>query len=123
VPKVSPQQVGVSNASFQSAEAACGELLEPSQAEQAQIVSGMLNFSRCMRARGVPNWPDPSTDSNGDPDFNIPGIDPQAVPVSNAADECTRLLVQSGTGPTTVLLCNGIGEQGGCHGYGDPAGG
>jgi hypothetical protein len=120
VPKVTPQQVGVSNSQFQVAQRACAHLLQPSQAQAPQIMTGMLNFARCMRSHGVPNWPDPSTDSNGQPEFNIAGINPDSPRISDTADGCTHLLVQSTTGPTTIQLCNGIGEGGGCHGYGEP---
>jgi hypothetical protein len=120
VPKVTPQQVGVSNFQFQVAQRACAHLLQPGQAQVPQIMSGMLNFARCMRSHGVPNWPDPTTGSNGQPEFDIPGIDPGSPRISNTADECTHLLAQSTTGPTTIQLCNGIGEHGGCHGYGEP---
>jgi hypothetical protein len=120
VPKVTPQQVGVGNPQFQAAQRACAQLLQPTQAQAPQIMTGMLNFARCMRSHGVPNWPDPSTDSNGQPVFNISGINPDSPRVSNTADGCTHLLVQTNTGPTTIQLCNGIGEDGGCHGYGDP---
>lgn len=123
VPKVTPQQVGVSDFRFQAAQRACAPLLQPSQAQVPQIMTGLLNFARCMRSHGIPNWPDPTTDRNGQPVFDIPGINPDSPRVSSTADECTHLLVQSTTGPTTIQLCNGIGEGGGCAGYGDPRGG
>jgi hypothetical protein len=123
VPKVTPQQAGVSNARFQAAQQACAQLLQPSQAQAPQIMTGLLNFARCMRAHGIPNWPDPTTDRNGQPVFDIAGIDPDSPQVSNTADACTHLLVQSTTGPTTIQLCDGIGEDGGCAGYGDPGAG
>ena len=120
VPKVTPQQVGVSNSRFQVAQRACAQLLQPTQAQVPQIMTGMLKFARCMRSHGVPNWPDPSTDRNGQPVFNISGINPDSPRVSNTAGECTHMLVQSNAGPTTIQLCNGIGEDGGCAGYGEP---
>ena len=123
VPKVTPQQAGVSNARFQAAQRACARLLQPAQAQLPQIMTGLLNFARCMRAHGIPNWPDPTTDRSGQPVFDIPGIDPDSPRISNTADACTHLLVQSTTGPTTIQLCDGIGEDGGCAGYGDPRGG
>jgi hypothetical protein len=123
VPKVTPQQAGVSHARFQAAQRACARLLQPSQARVPQIMTGLLNFARCMRSHGIPNWPDPTTDRNGQPVFDIPGIAPDSPRVSNTADACTHLLVRSTTGPTTIQLCNGIGEDGGCAGYGDPRGG
>jgi hypothetical protein len=123
VPKVTPRQAGVSNARFQAAQQACARLLQPSQAQLPRIMTGLLSFARCMRAHGIPNWPDPATDRSGQPVFDISGIDPDSPRVSNTADACTHLLVQSTTGPTTIQLCNGIGEDGGCAGYGDPRGG
>jgi hypothetical protein len=123
VPKVTPQQAGVSNSRFQLAQRACAPLLQPTQAQVPQIMTGLLNFARCMRSHGIPNWPDPTTDRRGQPVFDIPGTDPDSPRVSNTADECTHLLVQSTTGPTTIQLCHGIGEDGGCGGYGDPRGG
>ncbi len=123
VPKVTPQQAGVSQAGFQAAQLACAHLLQPAPAQVPQIMTGLLNFARCMRAHGIPNWPDPSTDRNGQPVFDIPGIDPESPRVSNTADQCTHLLVPSTTGPTTIQLCDGIGEDGGCGGYGDPRAG
>jgi hypothetical protein len=122
VPKVAPQQVGVSTTRFQVAQRACAQLLQPSQAQQPRITAGLLNFARCMRSHGLPNWPDPSTDRTGQPVFDIPGIDPDSPRVSNTAGACAHLLVQSTTGPTTIQLCDGIGEDGGCAGYGDPHG-
>jgi hypothetical protein len=120
VPKVTPQQAGVSNSRFQVAQRACAPLLQPTQAQVPQIMTGLLKFARCMRSGGIPAWPDPTTDRNGQPVFDIPGIDPDSPRVSNAAGQCTHLLVQSTTGPTTVQLCNGVGEDGGCGGYGEP---
>ena len=123
VPKVTPRQVGISDSRFQVAKRACAPLLQPAQAPVPQIMTGMLDFARCMRSHGIPDWPDPTTDRNGQPVFDIPGINPDSRRVSNTADECTHLLVQSTTGPTTIQLCDGIGEDGGCAGYGDPRAG
>lgn len=122
VPKVTPQQVGVSESRFRAAQTACASLRQPAQAQQPQIMAGMVNFARCMRAHGIPNWPDPSTDRTGQPVFDISGINPDSPRVSNTADACAHLLVKSATGPTTIQLCGGIGEGGGCAGYGDPRG-
>lgn len=122
VPKVTPQQVGVSDYRFRAAQTACASLRQPAQAQEPQIMTGLLNFARCMRAHGIPDWPDPSTDRNGQPVFDISGINPDSPRVSNTADACTHLLVQSAAGPATIQLCGGIGEGGGCAGYGDPRG-
>jgi hypothetical protein len=122
VPKVTPQQAGVSNSRFQAAQGACAQLLQPTQAQAAQVLTGLLDFARCMRSRGIPNWPDPGTDRSGQPVFDITGINPDSPRVSNAAGACTHLLVPSTTGPTTIQLCHGLGEDGGCAGYGEPPG-
>ena len=121
IPKMTPAQLGVSDSQFQAAQSACAYLLRPTQAQEAQLMSGMLDFARCMRSHGLPNWPDPTTDSTG-PVFDIPGIDPMSQLVSNASDACMHLLPQSTTPghPTTVELCDGVGEDGRCHGYGNP---
>jgi len=121
VPKVTPQQVGVSDARFRAAQTACASLRQPAQAQQPQIMAGMVNFARCMRAHGIPNWPDPSTDRSGQPVFDISGINPDSPRVSNTADACTHLLVKTAAGPTTIQLCDGIGEGGRCAAYGDPS--
>jgi hypothetical protein len=120
VPKVTPQQAGVSNSRFQAAQRGCAPLLQPPPGQAPQIMTGLLKFARCMRSDGIPTWPDPTTDRSGQPVFDIPGIDPASPRVSHAAGQCTHLLVPSTTGPTTIQLCNGIGEDGGCGGYGDP---
>jgi hypothetical protein len=120
VPKVTPQQAGVSNARFQAAQRACARLLRPSPAQAPRIMAGLLGFARCMRSHGLPTWPDPATDRSGQPVFDIPGLDPDSPRVSRAADACTHLLVRPAAGPATIQLCDGIGEDGGCGGYGDP---
>lgn len=35
------------------------------------MLRAMLPFARCMRAEGVPNFPDPSVDSEGRPVFPL----------------------------------------------------
>ena len=122
-PKESLTQLGVTSESqLQAARDACDHLLpNGGRANPAEVMSGMVDFARCMRSHGVPNWPDPTTESNFEvPVFNIPGIDPLSPQVSDAADQCAHLLVQSTTGPTTIEVCGGIGEEGRCHGYGNP---
>ena len=45
---------------FQSAEKACGSLMPgPTPAEVAKEQSQALSYSACMRAHGVPSFPDP----------------------------------------------------------------
>jgi hypothetical protein len=75
----SAQQLGVGSAQLSAAENACQHLLPAGvddqfpAAEVPFLLRGMRTFSRCMRSHGVPNWPDPSVDSEGRPVFNLSG--------------------------------------------------
>ena len=93
------QQLGVSSSRLQSAQAACRHLApnggrSPDQAQLQQMKAQALQFSQCVRAHGVPNFPDP--DSTGRiPDPASVGID-QGAPKFQAA---TR--PAASTGPRT----------------------
>ena len=102
-PRSASQQLGVSSSQFQAAERACQRLLPAGTDDQfppgevQQLLIGMLRFSQCMRSHGVPNWPDPTTDSEGRPIFPLPaaGISRQQARsprVTHAGDECQHLL-------------------------------
>lgn len=75
----SAQQLGVGTSQFLAAQRACesmlpagvGDVFPP--AEVQELLAGMLRFSQCMRSHGVPNWPDPTTDSEGRPLFVLSG--------------------------------------------------
>jgi hypothetical protein len=87
VPKADARQLGISGPRLQAAQQACQHLYPTSggsvqQEEQRCYVAGdcpatltrrmmndALTFARCMRAHGVPNFPDP-TDSQGSVLFN-----------------------------------------------------
>jgi hypothetical protein len=77
---LSAQQLGVSSSQYQSAENACQPLLPAGiddlfpPAEVQLLLPGMREFSQCMRSHGVPNWPDPTIDSEGRPDFPLSGV-------------------------------------------------
>jgi hypothetical protein len=113
VPKGDAQQFAVSTSQYQAAQQACQNLLPTGGSLQQQehecmqnsdcpqaVVQQMLTADRelaqCMRSHGVPNFPDPTTDSHG-PVFNI-----TAAGISDAAshahqfvailDECGRLV-------------------------------
>jgi len=73
----SAQQLQVSSSELQAAETACQHLLPVGTddqfpaAEVPILVRAMLPFARCMRARGVPSFPDPAVDSEGRPFFPL----------------------------------------------------
>jgi hypothetical protein len=90
VPKADPQLLGVSSAQLQAAQRTCqhlypanGGTLSASSLRQCyefgicpqalvrQALTAGLKFAQCMRSHGVPNWPDPMTDSQGRPLFDI----------------------------------------------------
>jgi hypothetical protein len=92
LPKTSAQQLGVSSSALQAAQSACQHLLPSDggtlnadsfrqcmlagdcpQALVRQAMTEMLRFSRCMRAHGVPNWPDPTIGTQGRPYFDLSG--------------------------------------------------
>jgi hypothetical protein len=71
------QEYGVSTSQLQAAENDCLHLLPPGAddqfppAEVQLLLPGMRRFSQCMRSHGVPNFPDPTTDSQGRPVFDL----------------------------------------------------
>ena len=88
--KQGAQQLGVSESQFQSAQQACQHLLPDNngalnadslrQCESAGncshalvqwALSGGRIFAQCMRSHGVPKWPDPKTNSEGQPFFAV----------------------------------------------------
>jgi hypothetical protein len=109
IPKVGLPQLGVSSTVFQAAQKACQHLLpstgQSSQAWDQMALNALWNFARCVRAHGVPNWPDPLAESDpgqpGTPGFprNFPpGINTNSPVVKNAMHRCQHLLAGIGYG-------------------------
>jgi hypothetical protein len=117
IPKVTLQQLGVGSSQFQGAQTACASLLQPTNTQVHQTLSGMLDFARCMRSHGVHNWPDPGTDSDGQAVFDLHGrVNPDTPQMDTVSGRCAHLL-HPAPGQDGTVLCNGIGEAG-CHHYG-----
>jgi hypothetical protein len=117
IPKVTMQQLGVSSSQFQTAQSACAHLLQSTNSQVQQTLSGMLDFARCLRSHGVRNWPDPTTDDTGQAVFDLHGrIDPDTPRMDTKSGRCAHLL-HPAPGQDGTVLCNGIGEAG-CHHYG-----
>ena len=80
VPKVSVQELGVGASRFQAVLKACQDLLPVGSddifpaGEVQELLPGMLRFSQCMRSHGVPDWPDPTRDQEGRPEFPLSSI-------------------------------------------------
>jgi hypothetical protein len=115
LPKGDAQRFGVSSSQLQAARQACQQLLPNNggainadsiqqcmmaddcpQALVQQVVDEERNFARCMRSHGVPNWPDPTIDSEGRPVFAISiskdGFDPYSPQIWAKGNECSRLM-------------------------------
>jgi hypothetical protein len=117
VPKASTQQLGVSSSQLQAAQTACrdlypnkggsaglltkdslGQCEETGDCPQSLVQAAMTalrTYARCMRSHGVPNWPDPTIDSEGRPGVNllhVQGFDPNSSQTSNIMQECYHVM-------------------------------
>jgi hypothetical protein len=112
-PKVSLEQLGVSTTVFQTAQNRCRYLLPnggsgPSQTEVQQIMSGMLQFARCMRSHGVADWPDPVIDAGGNPEFYLNGrIDQNAPSIESKIHGCEHWIPSEALSPGNPIACPG----------------
>jgi hypothetical protein len=88
-----------------SAARACQSLLPgPNPAAlQAQAGTQALRFSRCMRAHGIVNFPDPSVQANGGAvsvtirmKAGVGGIDPRSPQFRTAQHACSSILPRPG---------------------------
>jgi hypothetical protein len=115
LPKGDAQRFGVSSSQLQAARHACFQLLPNNggavnagssqqcmlasdcpQALVQQVLREERNFAGCMRSHGVPNWPDPSIDSQGRPVFAVSiskdGFDPYSPQIWAKGNGCSRLM-------------------------------
>jgi hypothetical protein len=63
----------------------------PSPAKQAQAEASALKYSKCMRANGVPDFPDPQFLSGGRIAVKLApgsGVDPSSPTFQAAANKC-----------------------------------
>ena len=113
IPKTGAQELGVSDSRLQAAQSACQHQLPTADSLQQQsqqcflagdcpqalvqrILAAERRFARCMRSHGVPNWPDPSLDSEGRPGFNLVPVgithsQTHSPPITTKITECERL--------------------------------
>src|SRR5947209_36426 len=84
--------------------AACGSTGQPSgtatgAGSPSPNAGPALQFARCMRAHGVPNFPDPKGGSGG---LQIPdNVNPRSPSFRSAQKACKRFLPNGGTPPAT----------------------
>ncbi len=98
--KTTLSRLAAGNSQFQTATRTCAHLLPggSGSTNAAAVVrqewNGMLNFARCMRSHGEPNWPDPTPypPRPSDPTFNLPASIQPVPQVISKMDECLRLV-------------------------------
>jgi hypothetical protein len=87
--QISPGQSNPNSPAFKSAQSNCRQLLpnggQPVGLSGAHAKAQEVKFSDCMRANGVPNFPDPSHDGA----FDLPpGLNPQSPRFGQAMKAC-----------------------------------
>ena len=101
-PPIQEGRNGVPQQAVQSAQNACRHLQPGGGAGTAQQQQGKttqaLDFSRCMRAHGVPNFPDPYT-INGGMGYNLSEVDTHSPQYQSANRTCQS---QSGRGRSSA---------------------
>jgi hypothetical protein len=113
--KPDAHHLGVSSSKLQATQRACQHLLPNkgraidadsiTQCMMAEdcprsLVQHLLDeeriFAECMRSHGVPNWPDPVSDSRGRPVFAISiskdGFNPYSKPIWAKGNDCSHLM-------------------------------
>jgi len=81
---------GLAAVTLAVAVAACGSSNKPSSSPGSPSKPGGLALASCMRAHGVPNFPDPSAGGGG-VGLTGTGIDPQSPAFKSAQASCIRL--------------------------------
>jgi len=70
---------------------ACSRPGQPSGQNQVQQQQARaLAYARCMRAHGVPNYPDPTFTSNGVTNHSPQGVDPNSPTYKAAEQDCAK---------------------------------
>jgi hypothetical protein len=89
---VHPGSAGPGSPQFNGAQRACKRLLPksglpaPASAQHSGVIAQLLKFAVCMRAHGVPNFPDPGLTG-----LHIgPNIDPRSPQFQAAQKACAR---------------------------------
>jgi hypothetical protein len=89
---------GVSSTVFQSATGKCSKYMKqgrkPTAAQNAQAQAQALAFSRCMRAHGLPTFPDPTFHADGSMSMGMQAggsLDPNSPNFKRAQEACAKL--------------------------------
>jgi hypothetical protein len=121
LPKTDAGQLGVSSSQYRSAQQACGHLLPTGRSLKEQeahcwesndcspallqlMLTADQKLAECIRSHGMPNFPDPTTGSDGQPFFPITtaGIPEDATRTHqfiHTMDACARQIEAGGNAP------------------------
>jgi hypothetical protein len=84
--------INPNNAQFAAAQKACRKYMPPgpSHAQQEQMEQQALAFAACMRAHGLPNFPDPTFGPNGsiNRNYGSSGTNPDSPAFQAAVKHC-----------------------------------
>lgn len=84
---------------YASAYAACKSLLPPAHTKGSQFRQQLLNYAKCMRGRGIKDFPDPN--SQGELVMNKSGdLDPSSPLFKRALSACKQYQPGGGRGGT-----------------------
>ena len=93
----------LNGALMQSANKACQHLLPKSApltaAQQRQLTNQALKFVACMRAHGLPTFPDPTVNAQGVEFRGQAGVGPDSPQFQFAQQACRKLMPGLGGGP------------------------
>jgi hypothetical protein len=101
-PATAQDQSAVSGPGYDAAQKACRKLQPPgglTPAQRRAATSQALAMARCMRAHGITNFPDPSSNGNGIAiNIGSAGIDPNSPQYRAAQQACHMPGAPSGGG-------------------------
>ncbi|POM24994.1 hypothetical protein BTM25_36350 [Actinomadura rubteroloni] len=90
-----PDAVDGKSPVFQAAEKACSALKpgQKSRPDMSKYRNDQIKYSKCMRDKGVSNFPDPNAKGDLELDPSKSGIDPKSEQFKTAEKACRPLLV------------------------------
>jgi hypothetical protein len=100
-----PPGIDPNSPQYQAAQDACQSLLPVGGGKQFDTAQqkAFIEFSACVRAHGVPNFPDPIFPATGGAQLpNVAGLDPSSPRVAAAMQACQRYLPNRGRGRRVV---------------------
>ncbi|MEV5829374.1 hypothetical protein AB0L25_27815 [Spirillospora sp. NPDC052242] len=88
-------KVDMDSPAFKAAQEKCKEFDPPPPPEPAADRKAALEYAKCMRENGIPNFPDPDAQGKTDIDAST-GIDLDGAAYKKADEACKKVLVHGG---------------------------